>query len=139
MEKPIFLIENGFLLYSSLLLIIFIILIRMHGVSGVCCHSGVVVVVLPIFWSTVDRFFSGCVGRFLVGTVDRCCNVSFDRCLVFCLVLRSTVACCDVSWIINSSRGRLWLLDWNRVVVGMRIYERQAQLVGLQVVHCSYC
>ncbi|KAF3582932.1 hypothetical protein DY000_02029549 [Brassica cretica] len=60
--------------------------------------------------------------------VDRCGCVSFDRRRVFCLVLSSTVACCDESWIINSFGGRLSLLDWNRVVVDMRIYECQAQL-----------
>ena len=130
-EKSIFLIKNGFVLYSSLLLIIFIILLCMHGVSSVCCHSGVVVVVLPILWTTVDRFIFWCVGRFLMGPIDRCCSVSFDRRRVFCLILSSTVACCDESWIINTSVGRMWLLDWNRIVVDMRIYERQAQLVGL--------
>ena len=38
-EKSIFLIKNGFVLYSSFRLIIFIILLCMHGVSGVCCQS----------------------------------------------------------------------------------------------------
>ncbi|KAF3600502.1 hypothetical protein F2Q69_00036641 [Brassica cretica] len=56
-QKSIILIKNGFVLYSSLLLIIFIILLCMNGVSGVCYHGGVVIVVLPIFWTTVDRFF----------------------------------------------------------------------------------
>ena len=51
----------------------------MHGVFGVGCHSGVVVIVLTIFWATVDRFFSWCIGRFLLGTVNRCFSVSFDR------------------------------------------------------------
>ena len=139
LEKSIFLIKNSFVLYISLLHIIFIILLRMHGVSGVCCHSGVVVVILPIFWTTVDRFFFGCVDQFLVGTVDRCGCLSFDRRRVLCLVLSSTVAWCDESWIINSSGGRTWLLDWNRIVVDMRIYESQAQLVGLHVAYCSYC
>ncbi|KAF3598814.1 hypothetical protein F2Q69_00035051 [Brassica cretica] len=66
-------------------------------------------------------------------TVNRCCSLSFDRCLVFCLVLSSTVACCNESWIINSSEGRLWLFDWNRIVVDKWIYECQAQLVGCKL------
>ncbi|KAF2532804.1 hypothetical protein F2Q70_00028977 [Brassica cretica] len=94
-EKSIFLIKNGSVFYSSFLLLIFIILLRMHGVSGVCCHSGIVVVIFPISWTTVDRFFFGNVDRFLVSTVDRGRSVSFDRCRIFCLVLSSTVACCD--------------------------------------------
>ena len=85
---------------------IFIVLPRMNGAASVCCHSGVVVVVLPIVWTTVDRFFFGCVGRFLVGTIDRCGCVNFDRRRVFCLILSSTVACCDESWIIDSCGGR---------------------------------
>ncbi|KAF2619714.1 hypothetical protein F2Q68_00039255 [Brassica cretica] len=132
-EKSIFLSKNGFVLYSSLLLIIFIILLRMHGVFGVCCHGGIAVVVLPIVWTTIDRFFFGSVGRFLTGIIDRCCCVSFDRHRVICLIFSSTMACYDESWMINTFGGRLWLLDWNRVVVDMRIYECHAQLVGCKL------
>ncbi|KAF2574654.1 hypothetical protein F2Q70_00002895 [Brassica cretica] len=74
-----------------------------------------------------------------MATVDRCCSVSFDRRRVFGLVFHTIVASCNDSWIIDSPGGRLWLLDWNGVVVGMRIYERQAQLIGLLVAYFSYC
>ncbi|WZZ27196.1 hypothetical protein YC2023_010597 [Brassica napus] len=97
MEKSIFLVKNCYLLYSSFFLIIFIILLC------VCCHSGIVVIVFPFSLTIADRFFSYCVGRFLLGTIDRCCSVSFDRRRVFCLVFGSTVACCNDSWIIDSS------------------------------------
>ncbi|KAF3511661.1 hypothetical protein F2Q69_00007203 [Brassica cretica] len=82
----------------------------MHMFSGVCCNSGIVVVVLPIIWTTIDRFFLWYVGRFLMTTVDRCC-VSFDRRRVICLVFHSTVASCNDSWIIDSSGDHLWRLD----------------------------
>ena len=137
-EKSIFVSKNGSVLYSSFLLIILIILLRMQG-SSVHRHGGIVVVILPIAWTTVYRFFLINLDRFLIGTIDRCCGVSFDQCRVLCLVLCSTVACCYESWIINSSGGRLWLHDWNRIVVDMGVYKRHAQLVGLHVPHCSYC
>ncbi|KAF3589156.1 hypothetical protein F2Q69_00029079 [Brassica cretica] len=73
-EKSIFLSKNGFVLYSSFLLAIFIILLYMQGCS-VHCHAGIVVVILPIAWTTVDRFFLMNVDRFLIGTIDRCCGV----------------------------------------------------------------
>ena len=138
MEKSIFLIENGSILYSSFFLIIFILILCMHGVSGVCRHGGIVVVVLPIAWTTVDRFLVGNVDRFLVGNVDQCRGVRFDQRRILCFVLSSTVACCDESWIINSSGGLLWIHGWIMIVVDVWIYERQAQLVGLHVAHCSY-
>ena len=116
-----FLIKNCSVLCSSFLLIIFIILLRMHVVSGVCCYSRVVVVVLPIFWTTVDRFFSWYVSRVWEGTVDRCCSVSFDRRRVLCLLFCSTVACCNDFWISYYSGGRMWLLDWNRIVMDMSV------------------
>ena len=125
-DKSIFLIKNASVLYSSFLLIIFIILLSMHGVFGVCLHGGIVVVVLPIAWTTVDRFFLWTVDRFLVGTVDRCGSVSFEKNRIFCLILSSTVTSCDEYWILYSSGGHLWLLDMNGVVVDMWIYERQA-------------
>ena len=95
----------------------------MHVMSGVGGNSGIVVVVLPIIWTTIDRFVMWYVGQFLMATVDRCCCVSLDRRLVFRLVLGSTVASCNDSWIIDSSGDRLWCLDWDRVVVGIRIDE----------------
>ena len=112
--------QESLFLYSSFFLIIFTILLHMYGV---CCHSGIVVIVFPFSLTTVDRFFPCCVGRFLMGIVDRCCSVSFDWRWVFSLVLGSTLACCNDSLIIDSSGGRMWLLDWNRVVVGIRIDE----------------
>ncbi|KAF2576480.1 hypothetical protein F2Q70_00003240 [Brassica cretica] len=110
LEKSIFLSNNGFVLYSSFLLIILIILLCMQG-SSVHRHGGIVVVILSIAWTIVDRLFLINVDRFMIGTVDRYCGVSFDRRRVLCLVLCSTVACCYESWIINSSGGRLWLHD----------------------------
>ncbi|KAF2574511.1 hypothetical protein F2Q70_00004208 [Brassica cretica] len=139
MEKSIFHIKNGSVFCSSFLLIIFIILLCMHGVSSVCRHGGIVVVVLTIAWTTVNGFFLSAVNRFLVGTIDRWGGVSFDRRRIFCLILSSTAACCNESRIINSSGGRLWLHDWNRSVVDMGIDKRQAQLFGLNDAHCSYC
>ena len=146
MEKCIFILKNRSLLYSSFFLIIFILLLRMNGV---CYHSGVVLVALPIFWTTVDQFFFGYVNRFMIGTVDRSCSVSFDRCRVFCFVPSPKVACCDELWIINSfflskKNGSLILpedvcgFDCNRIVEHKWLYECQAQLVGLHVAHFSY-
>ncbi|KAF3569720.1 hypothetical protein F2Q69_00059702 [Brassica cretica] len=75
------------------------------------CHSGIVVIVFSFSLTTVDRFFFCCIGQFLLGTVDRLYSGSFDRRRVFCLVFGSKVACCNDSWIIDSSGGRMWLLD----------------------------
>ena len=58
-------------------------------------HDGIVIVILPIFWTTVDRFFFENVDGFLVSTVDRCRSVSFDRCQILCLILCSKVAYCN--------------------------------------------
>ena len=95
----------------------------MHVLSGVCGNRGVVVIVLPIIWKTIGRFFMCYVGRFQTATIDRSSCVNIDRGLVFRLVLGSTVASCNDSWIIDSSGGRLGLLDWDRIVVGIRIDE----------------
>ena len=144
MEKSIFLSMNSSILFSSFLLIILFILLCMQSSYGwrccsVHCQGGIVVVVLPIVWTTVDRFFEVIVDRFPIGTVDRCGGVSFDRRGgvsfdqrggvsfdrrgILCLVLCSTVTCCYESWIIDSSGGRMWLYDWNWIVVDMWVYE----------------
>ncbi|KAG5384414.1 hypothetical protein IGI04_035884 [Brassica rapa subsp. trilocularis] len=47
-----------------------------------------------------------------------------------CFVVISTVASCNDSNIIGSSEDPMWLLDWDRVIVGIRIDECQAH--GLQ-------
>ncbi|KAF3541347.1 hypothetical protein F2Q69_00023215 [Brassica cretica] len=54
-----------------------------------------------------------------MATVDRCCCVSLDRRLIFCLVFGSTMASCNDSWNVDSPGGNLWLLDWDRIVVGI--------------------
>ena len=117
-EKSIFLSTDSSVLYSSFLLRILIIFFYMQGISGgyhiVCRHGGIVVVILPIVWTTFDRIFQVIVDRFLVGTVDWCGCVSFKWRRILCLVLNSTLACCYESWIINSSS---WLeLDYSRHV-----------------------
>ena len=141
-EKFIFLSTNTSILCSSFLLIIVIILLCMQISSvwrccSVYCKGGIVVVILPIVWTTVDRFFEVIVDRFR--TVDRCGGVNFDHCRVLDLVLSSTVTCCYESWIIDSSGGRLWLHNWNWIIADVQVYECQAQLVGLHVAYCSYC
>ena len=82
-EKSIFLSTNTSVLCSSFLLVILIILLCMQCISGeyhsVYRHGGIVVAVLPISWTIVDRFLLRNVDRFLMSTVDRCYSVSFNQ------------------------------------------------------------
>ena len=134
--NSIFLSTNTSILCSSLFLVILIVLLCMQ-ISSVwrCCNlyckSGIVVVILPtvnrtlwkifyyVVYTTVVRFFEVIVDRFLIGTIDRCGGVSFDRCGILCLVLRSTVKM--LLWVVDHLRFfwrtfvALWLeLDHSR-------------------------
>ena len=59
-EKSIFLSKDGYVLYSSFLLVIIIILLCLQGIFGgygsVYCHGGIVVVILPIAWTALSQY-----------------------------------------------------------------------------------
>ncbi|KAF3536083.1 hypothetical protein F2Q69_00023282 [Brassica cretica] len=88
---------------------------------------------LPIFTSnflmippetTVDRFSGMGIDRWLNGTVDRWLSLAIDRCFILCLVFsfKVAVACCYESCI-NSSGGRVWLVNSDWIIVDVMVYQ----------------
>ncbi|KAF3561410.1 hypothetical protein DY000_02013589 [Brassica cretica] len=89
----------------------------------ICPTTNRVVSISHTVDASVDRFVVGSVGRFRIVCVHRRNWMSVDRFRVVRFVLGSTVASCNDSDIIDSSGDRLWLLDLDRVVVGIKIDE----------------
>lgn len=87
---------------------------------------------IVVFWqseslirrTTVDRFFGMGIDRWLNGTVDRWLSLAIDRCFILCLVFsfKVTVACCYESCI-NSSGGRVWLVNSDWIIVDIMVYQ----------------